>query len=157
MDLLPFIISQLWTLLLPSQHLMWKKCPFCARLEEKELALKVSARMYGGGGVLLFYQALISPHLFLPVLLHLPVPLLLLLHSYASTRLPKKTGREQKLGKPKEKNEEWGKLRQKAGIPAGRAVAKIRRPATRVPAAALQMWQLSVLLNALNILLCRVM
>lgn len=34
MDLLPFIISLLWTLVLPSRHLMWKKRPFFAELEK---------------------------------------------------------------------------------------------------------------------------
>ena len=39
MDLLPFIISLLWTLVLPSRHLMWRKRPFFAELEKLGSAL----------------------------------------------------------------------------------------------------------------------
>lgn len=39
MDLLPFIISLLWTLVLPSRHLMWKKRPFFAELEKLRAGL----------------------------------------------------------------------------------------------------------------------
>lgn len=88
MDLLPFIISQLWTLLFPSQHLMWKKCPFSAQLEEKALALEVSARIYEG--VSPFLSGLDISLFLLPALFCLPIPRLVFTQLKISRSPPKK-------------------------------------------------------------------